>query len=274
LIDAGAQTPSSTVMSSGYETFANGARVRDAFAHETYEYTLAGVLIDSSNAGISKFSERVSPETRYDYLKKFGIGEGSAVDYPNQQTGLVYPADQWGAQTTYNTSYGQGLTTTMPELAGAYSAIANDGVRMPLSLVESCTLADGTVITPELPEPVQVVSKKTAEQTQLMLENVFMQALYADQVEIPGYRVAGKTGTGEKTDGNGRYKSNAYFTTMVGFAPADDPEYVVVVTLDEPQKVKSSSANATAFQKAMTQVLKTYRVMPSTTSPKELPKFG
>jgi cell division protein FtsI (penicillin-binding protein 3) len=142
LIDAGEQTPSSTVMSSGYETFANGARVRDAFAHETYEYTLAGVLIDSSNAGISKFSERVSPETRYDYLKKFGIGEGSAVDYPNQQTGLVYPADQWGAQTTYNTSYGQGLTTTMPELAGAYSAIANDGVRMPLSLVESCTLAD------------------------------------------------------------------------------------------------------------------------------------
>ncbi|MDE0546747.1 penicillin-binding protein 2 [Microbacterium sp. C7(2022)] len=274
LIDAGGQTPTSTVVASGLETFDNGARVRDAFAHEAYEYTLAGVLIDSSNAGISRFSERVSPSVRYDYLKKFGIGDGSAVDFPGEQSGLVYPSDQWDNQTIYNTSYGQGLTTTMPELAGAYDAIANDGVRMPLSLVESCTLADGTVITPELPEPTRVISEETAEQTQLMLENVFLQASYADQVKIPGYRVAGKTGTGEKSDENGRYKVGAYYTTMIGFAPADDPEYLVVVTLDEPQKVKSSSANATAFQEAMTQVLKTYRVMPSTAEPKELPKFG
>ena len=83
-----------------------------------------------------------------------------------------------------------------------------------------------------------------------------------------------KTGTGEKSDGNGGYKAGAYYTTMIGFAPAEDPEYIVVVTLDEPTKVKSSAANATAFQKAMTQVLKTYRVMPSTTAPELLPKFG
>ncbi len=274
VIDAGGQSTASTVTASSTETFANGARVRDAFAHPAYLYTLAGVLIDSSNAGISRFSEKVDPATRAEYLTKFGIGQGSAVDFEGEQKGLLRPASEWDNQTIYNTSYGQGLTTTVPELVGAYGAIANDGVRVPLSIVESCTEADGTVVTPELPEPTRVISEDTSAQMRQILENVFLQANYAKQVEIPGYRVAGKTGTGEKSDGNGGYKAGAYFTTMIGFAPADDPKYVVVVTLDEPTKVTSSAANAPAFQKAMTQVLKTYRVMPATSAPTLLPKFG
>jgi len=145
---------------------------------------------------------------------------------------------------------------------------------MPLQIIESCTKPDGTVVKPEVAEPERVVSESTSAQMREVLENVFLQANYAKAVEIPGYRIGGKTGTGEKSDGNGHYKAGVYYTTMIGFAPADDPEYVVVVTLDEPTKVTSSAANATAFQKAMTQVLKTYRVMPSTTSPVLLPKFG
>ncbi len=134
--------------------------------------------------------------------------------------------------------------------------------------------ADGTVITPDLPEPTQVISSGTSAEMREILENVAMQAGYAKQVEVPGYRIATKTGTGEKSDGSGGYKAGVYFTTMIGFAPADDPEYLVAVTLDEPTAVASSSANAPAFQKAMTQVLKTYRVMPATTAPTLLPKFG
>ena len=274
VIDAGGQTPDSTVTASSRENFANGARVQDSFQHPANLYTLTGVLIDSSNAGISKFSETVSNQTRYDYFKKFGIGDGTSSGYPVEENGLIYPADEWGAQTAYNTSFGQAVTTTMPELARAYGAIANGGMRMPLSIIESCTAADGTVIEPETAEPTRVISEDTSAQMRAMLENVFLQAPYAKSVEIPGYRIAGKTGTGEKTDGNGGYKAGVYYTTMVGFAPADDPEYVVVVTLDEPTKVTSSAANATAFQKAMTQVLKTYRVMPATTAPELLPKFG
>ena len=275
VIDAGGQTPNSTVVASSEEFFADGARVRDAFQHPAYEYTLTGVLIDSSNAGISKFSETVAPQTRYDYFKRFGIGEGTASGYYEEANGLIHDVDTWGTQTAYNTSFGQGLTTTMPELARAYGAIVNDGVMMPLSIIESCTKADGTVVEPELGEPQQVVSANTSAQVRAMLENVFLQAPYAKSVEIPGYRIGGKTGTGEKPDlVNGGYKAGVYYTTMVGFAPAEDPKYVVVVTLDEPTKVTSSAANATAFQKAMTQVLKTYRVMPSTTAPEQLPKFG
>jgi cell division protein FtsI (penicillin-binding protein 3) len=274
LIDAAGQKPTSTVVVSSHMIFANGASVRDSFSHPAYRYTLAGVLIDSSNAGISKFSERVSPQIRYDYFKKFGIGDGSAVGFPGEQKGLVWPFSQWDNQTTYNTAYGQGVTTTMPELVDAYDAIANGGVRVPLSLVESCTKADGTVVKPTQPAPTRVMKASTSAQMRTVLENVAMQALYAKAIQIPGYRIATKTGTGEKSNGHGGYKAGAYYTTMIGFAPADKPQYLVIVTLDEPSKVKSSAANATAFQKAMTQVLKTYRVMPSTTAPEVLPKFG
>ncbi|WP_349427746.1 penicillin-binding protein 2 [Microbacterium sp. LWS13-1.2] len=275
VIDAGGQTPDSTVVASGLENFPNGARVRDSFQHPAYTYTLTGVLIDSSNAGISKFSEKVDKKTRYDYFKQFGIGDGTSSGYPLEANGLIHPVEEWGAQTAYNTAFGQGVTTTMPELARAYGAIVNGGVKMPLQIIESCTKPDGTVVEPELAEPERVISESTSAQMREMLENVFLQAPYAKTVEIPGYRIGGKTGTGEKADlVNGGYKAGVYYTTMVGFAPADDPQYVVVVTLDEPTKVTSSAANATAFQKAMTQVLKTYRVMPSTTSPELLPKFG
>ena len=274
VIDAGGQTPLSTVIAPGRETFPNGARVSDSSDHETYQYTLAGVLIDSSNVGISKFSERVDPATRVEYLRKFGIGTGSAVGFEGEQSGWLTPAEEWDNQTIYNTSFGQGLTTTVPELVGAYDAIANDGLRMPLSIVESCAKPDGAVVEPTLPEPTRVLSEGAAAQTREILENVAMQATYAKEIEVPGYRVAVKTGTGEKSDGNGGYKVGVYFTTMIGFAPADDPKYIVVVTFDEPTTVTSSAANAPAFQKAMTQVLKTYRVMPATTAPTLLPKFG
>ncbi|MGX1702323.1 peptidoglycan D,D-transpeptidase FtsI family protein [Microbacterium sp. NPDC055357] len=275
VVDAGGQTTTSTVVASGRETFANGARVNDAFNHPAYTYTLAGVLMDSSNAGIARFSETVDAQTRHDYFERFGIGQGTDVGYQKEERGTLHPAESWDNQTVYNTSFGQGLTTTMPELAGAYAAIANDGLRMPLSLIESCTTTDGTVIEPDAPEPTRVVSAEAASATRDMLENVIAQSSMSRQLSVPGYRVGGKTGTGEKHDSEtGGYKAGAYYTTLIGMAPIEDPEYVVVVTMDEPTKVKSSAANATAFQKAMTQVLKTYRVMPSTTTPTLLPKFG
>ncbi|MEU1973374.1 penicillin-binding protein 2 [Microbacterium sp. NPDC019599] len=274
LIDAGGQTPTSTVNASSRESFPNGARVGDAFQHPAYEYTLAGVLIDSSNVGISKFAERVSAQTRYDYLKKFGIGDGSEIDFYGQPTGYLPTPENWDNQSYYNIAFGQGVSTTIPELVGAYQAIANDGLKVPLSLIQSCTNSDGTVVEPEQGATSQVVKESTAVAVQQMMENVALQSTLAPQIAVPGYNVADKTGTGEKTDGNGHYKSGVYFTTMIGFAPAEDPQYVVAVTLDEPTRIKSSGANASAWQKAMTQVLKTYRVMPSTVEPTLLPKFG
>jgi cell division protein FtsI (penicillin-binding protein 3) len=275
LIDTGIATPTSTVSAASFETFPDGARVRDAEVHPTNQYTLTGVLIDSSNVGISKFAEQIDPNVRVDYLQKFGIGSGSAVDFVGEQKGDIHPVAQWDPQTFYNTSFGQGLTTTVPELMGAYQAIANGGLKVPLSLVENCTTSDGTVETPQEPAPTQVISGQTATEVQQMLENVDLQGSNADAVRIPGYRVGIKTGTAEKYDpATGGYKPDLYFTTMIGMAPMDDPQYLVAITLDEPTAVTSSAANAPGFQKAMTQVLKTFRVMPSTTEPTILPKLG
>jgi cell division protein FtsI (penicillin-binding protein 3) len=275
-IDAGGATPTSTVTAATKETFPNGASVRDPFVHPVNNYTLTGVLIDSSNVGISKFGDTVGAQTRYDYLKRFGVGSGGAIDINGDQKakGDLRPFDQWDNQTFYNVNFGQGLTTTVSELVNAYQTLANDGVRMPLALVEGCTASDGTVTDVPDAEGERVVSEKTADEVSLMLENVATQGTLAKQIEIPGYRLAVKTGTGEKSNGAGGYKAGAYFTTMIGYAPAEDPKYVVAVTLDEPATVKSSAANAPAFQKAMTQVLKTYRVMPSGSATPELPKFG
>jgi cell division protein FtsI (penicillin-binding protein 3) len=273
-IDAGGQNPHSTVTAGDRESMPNGATVRDPFAHPVNNYTLTGVLIDSSNVGISKFGDTVSAETRWDYLHAFGVGTGTAIDFGQKAEGDLRTPDQWDNQTYYNTTFGQGLTTTVPELVGAYQTIANGGVRMPLSIVEGCTAPDGTVTGAPDAEGTRVVSEQTADDVSLMLENVATQGTLASQIAVPGYRIAVKTGTGEKSDGMGGYKAGAYFTTMIGFAPADDPQFVVAVTLDEPATVKSSAANAPAFQKAMTQVLKTYRVMPSESTTPELPKFG
>lgn len=274
-IDSGVATPGTVVSAATKEKMPNGATVRDPFTHPVNNYTLTGVLIDSSNVGISKIGDLMPAQTRYDYLKKFGIGSGGPIDFgPDKAVGDLRDPSQWDDQTYYNTTFGQGLTTNISELAGAYQTIANGGVRKPLSLVEGCTAADGTVT--DVPDTTgqQVISGQAASEVSLMLENVATQGTLAKQIAIPGYRLAIKTGTGEKPDGHGGYKVGAYYTTMIGFAPAENPQYLVAVTLDEPSTVKSSAANAPAWQKAMTQVLKTYRVMPSESTTPELPKFG
>lgn len=270
---AGANALTSVTASSS-ETFPNGAEVNDAFPHPTYNYTLAGALIDSSNVALSKFGEMVTPEVRHDYLAKFGVGSKTDVDFVGEAPGLLHPVEDWDNQSYYTTTFGQYYTVTVPQVASAYQAIANGGVKVPLSLVESCTAADGTVVKASQSKPERIIQESTANEISRMIENVAVQGGLAEDIVVPGYRIASKTGTAEVPDGNGGYKPGVYFTSMVGYAPVDDPQYVVVVTLDEPTRVTSSAATASGFQKAMTQVLKTYRVLPSSIPMDELlPKY-
>lgn len=268
-------TPTSpTVSASSRESFPNGAVINDAFSHPTYNYTLAGALIDSSNVALSKFGTMVSPDVRYDYLQRFGVGTPT-IGFPDESVGMVHPTSDWDNQSLYTTTFGQYFTVTAPQVAGAYQAIANGGEKIDLSLIESCTDADGTVHESPAPEHEQIIQQSTASDLMRMLENVAVQGGNAERIEVPGYRITSKTGTAQIPDGNGGYKSGVYYTSMVGVAPVDDPQYVVMVTLDQPTRVTSSAATATAFQKAMTQVLKTYRVQPSTVPMDDLlPKFN
>ena len=270
LIDSGKATPTSTELVPMREEFDNGAVVNDATAHGEENYTLAGVLMESSNVGISKFSDLMTPQERQEYLEKYGVGTKTGVDFLGEEAGVLRGADTWDAQTTYATAFGQAFTVTAPQVAGAYQALANGGVEEPLHLVESCTLEDGTVIEPELPGESRVVKESTADQMMSLIENVAVQG--ANDIDVPGYRVGVKTGTAQKPDGNGGYKPGVYLTSIVGVAPIDDPQYVVAVTLDEPKTIKSSAATVPALEKAITQVMKNYRVTPSTGEPTLYPK--
>ncbi|MEH3088575.1 MAG: penicillin-binding protein 2 [Microbacterium arborescens] len=271
-IEAGGLTPLSTAWSPDRMEFPNGAVVNDSEHHEAQNLTLTGGLVTSSNVALSQFGSQVDPATRLEYLKKFGVGEGTALNWSGEPKGTYIPTDQWDSQTYYTTTFGQAFTVTAPQVASVYQTIANGGVREPLSLVESCTAADGTVTEPELPAPVRVIQQSTASQVSEMLENVFAQGTLAEDVAIPGYRMAGKTGTAQKVDpATGAYKDNLYYTSLVGYAPADDPKYVVLTAFDEPKTLRLSAANRPAFQKAMTQVLKHYRIMPSDSQTPLLP---
>lgn len=268
-------TPLSTVKASSNERFPNGARVSDAFVHPSYNYTLAGALIDSSNVAVSKFGTKVSPEKRFDWLKRIGVGSRTSIAFPGEETGILPPASEWDNQSIYATTFGQHYTVTVPRVVSAYQTIANGGEQIPLSLVESCTAADGTVSQVADTKPTRIFDKQVADDVVKMLENVASQGALEKAIEVPGYRLATKTGTAQKPAAGGGYKSGIFYTSIVGIVPADDPQYIVMVSLDEPRRVTSSAATASAFHKAVTQVVKTYRVMPSSEPLSDpLPKFG
>ncbi|MBT2498447.1 penicillin-binding protein 2 [Agromyces sp. ISL-38] len=270
VIDKGKANPLSEVMAPYRYTPANGADINDSFYHEDTPYTLTGVLVDSSNTGMSMFGERLTDQERYDDMLAFGLGERTEVGFPGEEPGDLHGGpDEWDNQTKYATMFGQGLTTTAVQIASAYQTIANGGVRMPVSLVDGCRDENGDVSKTES-TGTQVISETAADETSQMLERVYLDGWLADKWEIPGYRVAAKTGTAQVPDGEGGYLSG-YLVSVSGFAPADDPEFVVSVSIMNPVKMNSSAASAPVFQQVMSQVLKKYRTVPSGAPAPELP---
>src|SRR5690606_8404252 len=135
-----------------------GAVVHESLNLGTQRLTLAGVLMRSSNVGIAMASAGIPDSVRFDYLTKFGFGTQTPVEFQGESSGLL--AERWNAQQRYDIAYGQGMSVTSAQLASAFQSIANGGVRMPLTLVASCTKPDGTVVMTENPAPVRVVSEQ------------------------------------------------------------------------------------------------------------------
>jgi cell division protein FtsI (penicillin-binding protein 3) len=268
LIDTGKATPLTQATVPWSWKTPEGGSVHDAGAHATEQLTLTGVLQQSSNVGISMIGSKVSPQVRYDYMRKFGLLERTAVDFQGERSGSLANWQNWDAQTKYNVLYGQGVSATALQVAGIYQTLGNNGVRLPLTLVEGCTRADGTVTDLPSTKGTQVVSASSAKTVVNMLESVVDGGELSKAVKIPGYRVAGKSGTAEVAE-NGRYGANR-IVSFVGLAPAEDPQYEVLVTYTKPVTIKTSAAAAPTFKKIMTQVLSKYRVPPST-SPSQYP---
>ena len=269
LLDSGVATLADPVIAPRrYSTIA-GYQIGDAWDHGDLRYTTAGVLMNSSNTGTAVLSERLSLAQRHDYLTAFGFGTQTAVDFLGEEPGFVGDAADVDGHTAVTQMFGQGMTATSAQVASLYQTLANGGVRTPLTLVTGCEHADGTVTHLPPVEGERVVSESAARDVIVTLENVVTQGFLSRQLTIPGYRVAAKTGTAEVSE-NGAYGSGR-IVSVAGAAPADDPQFVVVVTYGKPDTMKSSAAAAPTFRSIMTQVLKTFRVPPSSVPAPSIP---
>jgi len=261
LIDGGHTTVSDRIVAPGFYNIGSGRFIKNMLVSDARQLTTAGVLQTSSNTGMAVLGERMPKAQSYDYFKAFGFGEKTAVDFLGESNGVLKPLENYDPFTRFAQLYGQGISVTAVQMAGAYQALANDGVRLPLRLYDGCTTNTGEFIEAPISEPVHVVSASAARQTVNILETVVSESALRPVLEVPGYRVAAKTGTAEIASASG-YGSERVIS-LAGMAPAEDPEYVVLVSFYKPQTSRVSSAAAPAFQDLMSHVLKHYRVAPS-----------
>jgi cell division protein FtsI (penicillin-binding protein 3) len=213
--------------------------IRDAWDHGTDHYTLTGVLAKSSNVGTLMTAQKVGEERFADMLTRFGLGTKTGVGLPGESSGSVPPRESWSGSTFGNLPIGQGLSMTILQMAGMYQTVANHGLRVPPRIVASVTGPDGVRVVPPPPAGVQVISPEAAGKLRTMLTAVTQSARgqrgTGPQAAVPGYRVAGKTGTAQQIDPTcGCYSSSTYWITFAGMLPADDPRYVIGIMLDAP----------------------------------------
>ncbi|AMM20722.1 hypothetical protein AX769_11935 [Frondihabitans sp. PAMC 28766] len=271
LIDAGVASPASQAIVADRRTFSWGGVIGDAESHPVEHLTLAGILADSSNVGISYLGEKMSAQERYDYMLKFGLGKKSEVNFPQEVSGYLGNPKSWDKQTNYNSMFGQGVSATAIQVASIFQTLANGGVRMPVKLVKGCKLSNGTVIDTPSETGTRVVSQKAATDVVQMLENTIPEGTLKGMVPISGYNVSAKTGTAQIALPNGGGYGDDFVISVAGIAPSENPQYVVLVTFTKPTTLKTSFAAAPAFREIMSQVLETYRVKPSTVPATDLP---
>jgi cell division protein FtsI (penicillin-binding protein 3) len=245
--------------------FRGGHTTNDHTPHGTLRRTLNGVMAESSNIGTILFADRIGSEKLYEYQRKFGMGSPTGLGFPGEEGGLLRSPDNWDPTTFQAVAYGQSYSVTSLQVAGLYQTIANSGVRLTPRLIDGYVNDDGT-FEPVATEPGErVVSDRTAKKVSRMLENVVTEGT-GKVAAIPGYRVAGKTGTAERVV-NGKY--SGYSASFIGFAPADDPEVVVQVVLQDPKNGHYGSVlGGPVFKTVVSYALQELKVPPSgTTSP-------
>jgi len=267
-IDLGTVTPTTPLDAPYKRSFGEAGLITDALWHVP-NLTVTGSLVESSNTGTVAIADTTPNQARYDYLRAFGFGSVSEVDFTGESAGYLPALEDWDARTRLVIGYGQAMSTTILQMASSYQTIGNDGVRMPLRLVESCTLADGTVVPTDSGEPRQVIRPETAQATREMLEMVFLNNGVTDSLAIPGYRLGVKSGTAEVAE-NGEY-GNKTVISYAGLVPIDRPEYAIVVSLGVPWAAFSSNL-APYWRVVASQVITMFRVPPSSGSPVDIPR--
>ncbi|MFI8945785.1 peptidoglycan D,D-transpeptidase FtsI family protein [Streptomyces sp. NPDC053750] len=252
---------------------------KDDIDHPTWYLTLNGVLAKSSNIGtimatgeLGKTQQEAN-EVLYSYLRKFGLGGYSGLGFPGETKGILAPPDQWSTSQQYTIPFGQGVSVNALQAASVYSTIANGGVRVEPTLVRGTKDADGRFTASPEPEKTRVISEKTARTLSQMLESVVDdEEGTGTKARIPGYRVAGKTGTANRVDpATGKYRG--YTSSFAGFAPADKPRVTVYCAIQNATQGSYFGGQICGpiYKQVMEFALKTLQVPPTGADPANLP---
>lgn len=249
-LEEGLTTPDEVLQVPGSIHMA-GVDVKDAWDHGVIPYTTTGIFGKSSNVGTLMLAERLGEEKFAEYLEKFGVGQSTGIELPNESAGLLPSLEQWSGGTFANLPIGQGMSMTTLQMASIYQALANDGERIEPRIIEEVTTPEGESLEQAEPERTQVVSPEIAKATVDMFRSVVqsdpagVQSGTGQEAAVEGYQIAGKTGTAQKVDPDtGAYSMSNYWITFAGVAPADDPRFVVAIMLDDPER---SGTAAPAF---------------------------
>ena len=248
-----------------------GITVHDAWAHGPVDMTATGIISKSSNVGTLMIAQQVGPDAFLDEAKKFGQGVRTGIQLPAESSGVLPAQSTWSASTFGNLPIGQGVSITLLQLAGMYQAIANSGVRVTPSMVASTTVGGQTAPAPA-GATTQVMSPDNAHTLLGMLRGTIQDGDTnhrgtAPKAAITGYQVAGKTGTAQKVDPDTNdYSKTAITSTFAGVVPADNPKYVVAITLDDPKGNSPAGTTSCAplFHDVAAYALRAADVPPST----------
>jgi cell division protein FtsI (penicillin-binding protein 3) len=225
--------------------------------------TIAEALAKSSNVAAIKLGLRVGDETMYDYIKRFGFGSKTGIELPGETAGLLRKVERWQPSSIGSIAIGQEVGVTPVQMAAAFGALANDGVRVSPHIIREIRNETGAVVFQPQPEQRRVISADTAIALRGMLEGVTLRGT-AKQAQLDGYSAAGKTGTAQKIDPKTKaYSATKFVASFVGFAPVSNPQVVIVVVVDEPGGAyHGGDVAAPIFREVAEQVLPILGVMP------------
>ncbi len=268
-LEEGTVTPE-TVFDVPYKIKRGGEDFKDHEKHPLQKLTTAGILAVSSNTGTIKIAETMSNETLYSYLKKFGIGTKTGAGLPGENVGKLLEVKNWSGTTAPTVAFGQGYSLNAMQATSIFATIANNGIRVSPTVIAGTSDSSGNFTPFKSEKGTTVVSPETASKMRLMMESVVSEHGTAPSASIPGYRVAGKTGTAIRYDDLcGCYRG--YTASFIGFAPADSPAYVINVTIQDPKGAYyGGSLGGPVFKKVMTFVLQSKHISPSGTKVKPI----
>lgn len=233
--------------------------------HPTQRLTTTGLLAVSSNTGSIQIGQKLGKDRLYEYLRKFGMGQSTNSKLPGESAGSLLQVKDWSGTSLPTFAFGQGYSLTAMQTTSVFATIANNGVRVSPSILAGVVDESGKYTQAKENASVRVLSEQTSQNMRAMMESVVSKNGTAPSAAIPGYRIAGKTGTANRYNtACGCY--SGYTASFVGFAPADAPEFVVSVTIQDPQGMHWGGVLAgPVFKKVMSFVLQSKRVQPTKT---------